>query len=764
LHDINHIPFGRSRKESYMNFPSRRLSRSRFASFLCGAAALLIGTLAITASTIALAEPPNRVGRITLTEGDVSFFTNRNEGWQKARLNFPVTSENSVWTQGRARAEVRIGSSAVRIGEDAIVDFIAVNDERTHIFVQRGTVNIRTRSYGSDGFPSQLTVETREGRFIAESDGRYRVDASPDGVETKMMVLTGRARFEGADNVVNVDAGRSLILQNGDARNYRLDYAREGELDRWAFARDRQWDDIYVRYSRERVISPAMTGYEDLDVHGDWVDDREYGRVWAPRVVAAGWAPYRHGSWTYVSPWGWTWVDDAPWGFAPFHYGRWVTIGSRWCWWPGRYQHRPAYAPALVAWHGSPGVSVTVGSSLGWFPLAPHEHYVPRYTNNTTYIRNVNYITNNVTIINAPTRYAYGGTGATFVNRDVFVNSQPVNRNIIVQNPTQITGNYRAVPNLEIAPRFAANQGGGRGTPTPPFAQNPTAITGAPQNQAYPAQNSGGQVGASGVFGGNAAQARLPGSAATSSQPGFAKPGQPPAPVYAGGSRGPLPVPGPAPSQGGVAKPGTSSQPGVAPVPNPTVFAAPGAAATPAPTPQPVYANNGGRGQPKPAPQSQGQPQGQPQIQPQPAPPIPAPAQIGGTPQPTFVGGQNAAPRQQQAQPQPRFEKPGTQQLPQPVQQPQQVQPQPLAQLQQPPQERQQVRQQQQQAREQQRQQRHERAQEQVHQQVPQAQAQPRAQPASQPQPQVQHQRPAPKQDKEDKPQHEKNEGRGNKP
>ena len=26
------------------------------------------------------------------------------------------------------------------------------------------------------------------------------------------------------------------------------------------------------------------------------------------------WAPYRHGYWRWIEPWGWTWIDDAPWG------------------------------------------------------------------------------------------------------------------------------------------------------------------------------------------------------------------------------------------------------------------------------------------------------------------------------------------------------------------------------------------------------------------------------------------------------------------
>ena len=79
--------------------------------------------------------------------------------------------------------------------------------------------------------------------------------------------------------------------------------------------------------------------------------------------VAVGWAPYRYGRWTYAGSWGWTWVDDAPWGYAPSHYGRWAWIGSRWGWCPGTYVARPVWAPALVGWYGGrwPGRTSPVG-------------------------------------------------------------------------------------------------------------------------------------------------------------------------------------------------------------------------------------------------------------------------------------------------------------------------------------------------------------------------------------------------------------------
>ena len=130
-----------------------------------------------------------------------------------------------------------------------------------------------------------------------------------------------------------------------------------------------------------------------------------------------GWAPYRAGRWAWVEPWGWTWIDEAPWGFAPFHYGRWALIGGVWAWVPGAFVARPVYAPALVGWIGRPGwsVSVTIGSvpAVGWFPLAPREVFVPAYRASTVYVRNVNvaHVTNVTNIVNVTnvtqTHYAY---------------------------------------------------------------------------------------------------------------------------------------------------------------------------------------------------------------------------------------------------------------------------------------------------------------------------------------------------------------------
>jgi hypothetical protein len=110
----------------------------------------------------------------------------------------------------------------------------------------------------------------------------------------------------------------------------------------------------------------ALTDFHaTLDPVGSWVDDPTYGTVWVPSASAVGadFIPYQTGGhWSYGEDY--VWVSDWPWGWAPFHYGRWALIDGRgWSWIPGR-----RYAPSWVSWQtGLPGF----GGWVGWSPLAP---------------------------------------------------------------------------------------------------------------------------------------------------------------------------------------------------------------------------------------------------------------------------------------------------------------------------------------------------------------------------------------------------------
>lgn len=379
-------------------------------------AALLAGSL--TALAFA-ADPPGRVGRVTLIEGTVKFYADQEDGWQPAKLNFPVTSENSIWAEGRSRAEWKVGPAAVRLDHDTVLDVQKLDDTELVLYLQRGAANIRV---GLIEKGEVFRIFTPEGTVTLRARGSYRVEADMDKGESRIAVFSGRARVESTAGSPWIDAGRMALLDRGSTR---VEPVARTEFDDWAQARDERWD-----VAAPAEVSPYMTGYEDLNQHGTWEEEVEYGRIWVPRVVV-DWAPYRYGHWRYVRPWGWTWIDDAPWGFAPMHYGRWVHVRGRWAWWPGDRIHRPVWSPALVAWVGGSGWSVTYstgsGPGIGWFPLAPYEAYVPWYRHSPTYVYNINHIHRHRPVPTRPPRhYANHKPGVTIVSPTTFQAALPV--------------------------------------------------------------------------------------------------------------------------------------------------------------------------------------------------------------------------------------------------------------------------------------------------------------------------------------------------
>jgi hypothetical protein len=121
------------------------------------------------------------------------------------------------------------------------------------------------------------------------------------------------------------------------------------------------------------LVAEGVTGAEDLSAYGSWQTAPGLGDVWVP-PVDPDWAPYSDGDWAWEDPWGWTWVDAAPWGFAPFHYGRWAYSRTRWVWVPAPRNTAQVYAPHLVTFVGG---GATDGVS--WFPLGTRDVWTPSW-------------------------------------------------------------------------------------------------------------------------------------------------------------------------------------------------------------------------------------------------------------------------------------------------------------------------------------------------------------------------------------------------
>src|SRR4030043_55588 len=154
------------------------------------------------------------------------------------------------------------------------------------------------------------------------------------------------------------------------------------------------------------------------------------------------------------------WVGYEPWGWAPYHYGRWAfAVNIGWLWVP------PArgdvfWAPGYVGW-------VRTGDHVAWVPPAPREVYYGRgnygrYSTNNTHgnitqvrvtnvYRNTN-VTNSITVVHQ-TPFVTGRPSS--VDRNVVVNVREdfaKRRNIVVGSPPIKPVETSSVPGVRQTP------------------------------------------------------------------------------------------------------------------------------------------------------------------------------------------------------------------------------------------------------------------------------------------------------------------------
>ncbi|HTI97033.1 MAG TPA: DUF6600 domain-containing protein [Rudaea sp.] len=449
-------------------------------------------------------DPPGRVARLSYMHGDVSFVPAGENDWVQAQLNRPLITGDKLWTDRGSRATLEVGAAAVRMDQNTSFDFLNLTDDAAQMELTQGTLNLRVRRL-YDG--QSYEVDTPTLAFVVNRVGEFRIDVEPDGQSTIVTVLNGGGDVYGEGGArFAVEEGQSVTFRDPQLRDYQVnDLPRADAFDDFSHERDTRWDNS----SSRRYVSEDVIGYQDLDSYGSWNDVPEYGNVWYPTSVAVGWSPYHYGHWGWVGAYGWTWIDDAPWGFAPFHYGRWAYIGDRWGWCPGPIAVRPVYAPALVAFIGGGGfgINVSVGGPIGWFPLGYRDVYIPPYRVSQNYFTRVNVsntVINNTVINNYYGNYSRGNvdyarinyanrniTGAvTAVPAAAFVSARPVAGAAIAVNRTTFA-NARVSGFAAIAPTRAslARPIAARAVPTAAVINRPiVAATRPPERVASFAQ------------------------------------------------------------------------------------------------------------------------------------------------------------------------------------------------------------------------------------------------------------------------------------
>lgn len=290
---------------------------------------------------------PQRVGVLSWVEGRVELADAA--GAIAAVPNWPLAGGVRLLTHANGRAEVAIGSLALRAEGDTTIFFERVDDAAIRLLIERGSVGVTVRNPAQ---LAQIEIGTLRERIVFEQPGRYRIDVDRLPAATTVTAFAGAARVASASLAVVVAAGQRGEFRGAPATSFLLLGAAPDAFDAWALARDAASE----AYAPAPYLAAETTGAVVLASTGAWQVVPQYGALWFPAAV--DWAPYRSGRWVHVGPWGRTWIDTAPWGFVTGRYGHWMYVGGRWGWRPQRPVHAPAHrhppGPPPQAWVAPP--------------------------------------------------------------------------------------------------------------------------------------------------------------------------------------------------------------------------------------------------------------------------------------------------------------------------------------------------------------------------------------------------------------------------
>jgi len=376
-----------------------------------------------------------RVARISVLRGSAQIKRVDSRDWERAAQNLPIVEGDEITTDSNSRLEIQFNSqNFLRLSENAYLKITTLRDEGIAVSLPAGTLSLRVLEFNKDR--QFFEIDAPQTTIAVQNAGMYRIDAGDNkGKEVRVTVTdSGQARIYSNNSGFSLRNGRSArVYLDGDyAGEWETsDAARYAdEFDAWALERDaviakRLRDAHYDKYYDRDIY-----GAEELNDYGEWIYTKKYGYVWRPFRTATSsyddWSPYRYGQWRWIPPFGWTWVNDEPWGWATYHHGRWVYVNDDWAWTPYP-QHRAGrswWRPALV-------VVTYSGSLICWYPLPYHHGYynynhysstrVDRRRYNTTIINN-----NNTTIVVNPTPTPQGTI------REISDNGKKEGRNTIL--------------------------------------------------------------------------------------------------------------------------------------------------------------------------------------------------------------------------------------------------------------------------------------------------------------------------------------------
>ena len=224
-------------------------------------------------------DPPSRVARLNYVNGNVSMEPAGVDEWAPAEINRPFTIGDYLYADQGAAAELHLDVAVLRIGSQTSFGFLNLDDRTVQLKLTEGDMYIRVHNFGSD---QVFEVDTPNAAVNLLRDGTYRFRVDSNGSMSFLVVRQGEAQVTGGGQAFTLNADNSATLTGTDQLAYDIEVAPQpDQFDQWSEQRDAH----EARLASAQYLPPTVIGYEDLDDHGTWQENDQYGAVWYPRSV-----------------------------------------------------------------------------------------------------------------------------------------------------------------------------------------------------------------------------------------------------------------------------------------------------------------------------------------------------------------------------------------------------------------------------------------------------------------------------------------------
>ena len=232
-------------------------------------------------------DPPDRVARLSYLQGDVSLQPAGAEDWTQAAKNRPLTIGDKLWVDKESRVELEVGGETIHVDEGTGLSFLDLNDNTVQLQLTDGALHVQIDRL-RDG--EVVEVDTPNAAVTLTRPGDYHVETKHEGDGTFVKVYRGDAEIRGNSDPAPIHIGSNEQAEFSGTDRLQVNRGRADErsdFDAWANSRNTR----FAQSKSTQYVDPEVIGREDLDDNGEWQSSDDYGPVWIPTRVVAGWSP-----------------------------------------------------------------------------------------------------------------------------------------------------------------------------------------------------------------------------------------------------------------------------------------------------------------------------------------------------------------------------------------------------------------------------------------------------------------------------------------